>query len=203
MSRLYIMSSTEKKDTRESILQATYDLVTAGGDPTVSMGAVADRAGISRQAVYLHFDSRTELLLELVRWVDRSLGLGELLGEARREADPVERAVAIARVSARYESEIKDIALAIDIARHSDDAAAAAWDDRMSGRRRDWEEVFADIDAAGRLADRWTPRRAAQAYWSVTSPSSYRDLIDDCEWSEEDYEAWIVTLLKEVFLVDE
>ncbi len=189
--------------TRERILAAAHALLVETGDPTTSMAAIGKRAGVSRQAVYLHFESRTELLLALVRWIDESRGLGERLREAGAVADPAARAESIARASARYEAEIREAALALEVARHGDAAAAAAWEDRMSGRRRHWTGVFRELAAAGRLRQEWTPERAGEAYWSLTLPGVYRALVEGCGWSEAAYEEWAVELLRRLFVVPE
>jgi AcrR family transcriptional regulator len=190
------MSST----THSRILEAAYGLLVETGDPTVSMSRIAEEAGVSRQAVYLHFESRTALLLELVRWVDEGSGLGDRMRAAEAEPDPLDRARAVARESARYEAEIRDIARALDAARYRDDAAAAAWDDRMTQRRAHLTRIFGQVAEAGGLRGRWTPSRAAEAFWAMTTPGAYRALVDECRWEQTEYEDWVVELLERVFL---
>ena len=56
--------------TRERILTATRRLL-EGGRVNVGLEDVAKRAGVSRQAVYLIFGSRAQLLLALVDAMDR------------------------------------------------------------------------------------------------------------------------------------
>ena len=186
--------------THDGILEAAYGLLVETGDPTVSMGRIAAEAGVSRQAVYLHFESRTSLLLELVRWVDERRGLGARMRAAEGEADPVARAKAVARESARYEAEIRDIARALDVARYQDEAAATAWEDRMSARRAHWTRLFGVVAESGALREEWTPARAAEAFWAATTPGAYRALVDECGWGPGEYEAWVVELLDRVFL---
>ena len=57
----------------------------------VSVGRVAAEAGVSRQAVYLHFGSKANLLLALVAWMDEAGRLPSLIAKALSESDPVER----------------------------------------------------------------------------------------------------------------
>jgi AcrR family transcriptional regulator len=49
-------------DRRDALLDAAVDLVVSGDADTVSMEAVAERAGVSRPLVYKHFANRGELL---------------------------------------------------------------------------------------------------------------------------------------------
>ena len=51
---------------------------------------IAKAAGISRQAVYLHFTSRAELLVATVRFVDQVHGLDERLAGLRQATGGVE-----------------------------------------------------------------------------------------------------------------
>jgi AcrR family transcriptional regulator len=62
--------SSPNPDTRKRILQATADLLTEGGGAGVRMSDIAKRAGISRQAVYLHFANRADLLIAATFYVD-------------------------------------------------------------------------------------------------------------------------------------
>jgi AcrR family transcriptional regulator len=51
-----------RADRRDALLDAAVDLVVSGDVDTVSMEAVAERAGVSRPLVYKHFANRGELL---------------------------------------------------------------------------------------------------------------------------------------------
>ena len=63
--------------TRRRILQAAWELLEQRG-AGVRLVDVADRAGVSRQAVYLHFGDRSGLLVALVDFIDVSLGAVQL-----------------------------------------------------------------------------------------------------------------------------
>src|SRR5262249_37601845 len=84
-------------DTRARILAATWRLMEQRHGQGVRMEDVARAACVSRQAVYLHFASRAELLVATVRYVDETLRLSERLEEvcsAPRGADALEAYVA-------------------------------------------------------------------------------------------------------------
>jgi AcrR family transcriptional regulator len=124
---LYTMSSTE---TRERILSAARGLL-EDGQLDAGLERVAKAAGVSRQAIYLHFGSRPALLLALVEFVDRSEGLSELSAQVRVAPTGVEALDRLVRMNATYEPRIRAVALAHDIARRSDPDLEAAWQDRM------------------------------------------------------------------------
>ncbi|MBL4878008.1 MAG: helix-turn-helix transcriptional regulator, partial [Hyphomonas sp.] len=54
--------SSENLETREKIMRATWKLLEESGGSGVRMSDIAKAAGISRQAVYLHFPTRADLL---------------------------------------------------------------------------------------------------------------------------------------------
>ena len=62
--------SSKNMQTRSKILQATLELLEAGEGGEIRMGDIAKRAGISRQALYLHFATRAELLVETTFYLD-------------------------------------------------------------------------------------------------------------------------------------
>ena len=56
----------------------------------VRLSDIAQAAGISRQAVYLHFSSRAELLVATVRYVDQVHDLDERLSGLRQASGGLE-----------------------------------------------------------------------------------------------------------------
>ena len=73
---------SETVDTRERILRATWRLLEERRGQNVRLEDVARAASVSRQAVYLHFGSRTTLFVETARYADESLKLMERIREA-------------------------------------------------------------------------------------------------------------------------
>ncbi len=191
--------SRKGERTRETILDAALALFREHGPGRVSVGDVAERAGLTRQAVYLHFPNRTVMMLALIDHVGRQFGAPELFrcatsGSARDELD--ERL----RAAARYAPRIHDVATALDLARHSDDSARAAWDDRMELRRRGLRGIVRRLKAAGALREGWSVARVTDALWTVTAPRTYADLVVERRWPLEDYERFLVSTAR-AFLV--
>ena len=76
--------SSQDIETRTRILQASVRLLEAQRGQSVRMGDIAREAGISRQAVYLHFASRAELLEATTQYLDERLGLEKTAGPVTR-----------------------------------------------------------------------------------------------------------------------
>ena len=60
-----------KDDRRLALLETAADVVEKQGWPALSMISVAERAGVSRQLVYQHFESLDELMTETITHIFR------------------------------------------------------------------------------------------------------------------------------------
>src|SRR5215217_522645 len=118
----------------------------------VRMRDVAEAAGISRQAVYPHFSSRAELMVATARYGDEVRGLDERLRRYRAATSGVERLEAFVEFWGNYIPEIYGIARALLAARETDEAVAAAWDDRMGVVHAACRNTAEPIRHAGRTA---------------------------------------------------
>ena len=76
--------------TRADILDVAWKLFAKKGS-AVSMSEIADAAGLTRQAVYVHFRSRGGLLVALVRRADERADIYARFREALATDDPRER----------------------------------------------------------------------------------------------------------------
>src|SRR5262245_3704568 len=75
-------------DTRERILAATWKLMEKSRDLQVRIADIAAAAGVSRQAVYLHFGNRANLLLAAVQYRDRISPVQTIARAAEEDAVP-------------------------------------------------------------------------------------------------------------------
>lgn len=181
-------------DTRTRILEAAREIVEQEG-ASAGMGRIADRAGVSRRAIYLHFESRGDLLLSLVEHVDET---GNLSGRATRITQAADGLTALdefVSLNAAYNPEIHLVARALERARDTDEAAASAWEDRMAGRRALCRWISRRLSSEGLLAHGVSVGTAADLIWSLTSIPLWRDLVVASGWSARRYERWVRHLL--------
>lgn len=73
------IDTMSRNDSRPQILDAALALIARRGEADVTMAEIAKAARVSRQAVYLNFADRGDLLLALVRYVDEKRSLVEEL----------------------------------------------------------------------------------------------------------------------------
>jgi AcrR family transcriptional regulator len=179
--------SRNETDTRTRILKATWQLMEQRLGKTISMSDVAKAAGISRQAVYLHFDSRTELMIATSNYVDDIKGLNERLGQLKEASNGTELLEASIDVWGNYIPEIIGIAKALLATRDTDEAMAAAWNNNMSCLRDLCRETIAALESEGVLAPEWSPEQATDMFWTMISIHNWEQLTAECGWSNTQY----------------
>lgn len=75
--------SSDGATTRTRILEATRDLLDSTPGTAARMSDIASRAGLSRQALYLHFPNRTELFIATTRHQDAQFDIDRHLASSR------------------------------------------------------------------------------------------------------------------------
>lgn len=188
-----------REETRRRILEATRSVIEIEG-ASAPVERVAEAAGVSRRAVYLHFASRTELLLALVAHVDETGELPERAARVWAAGSGVAALAEFVRLNARYNAEIAGVARALDESRRSDAAARAAWDDRMSGRRRACRRLVRWLERDGVLDEVWSVPSAADLVWALTNVPCWRDLVVERGWSNQRFERSVTRALRRALL---
>mgnify|MGYP003877304651 CR=1 FL=1 len=105
--------SSELSTTAARIVAAARALLEAPEPAGLRMSDIAAAAGVSRQAVYLHFRSRAELLIAVTHAIDRDLGLDARLAESRAATTGEERLSAWVRFWGDYLPDISTASAAL------------------------------------------------------------------------------------------
>ena len=168
----------------------------------VRMGDVAKGAGVSRQAVYDHFGSRAELMMATVRYGDNVLGLGERLRRYRAAVGGVDRLEAYVEFWGNYIPEVYGIARALLAERETDQAVAAAWDDRMRAVYDACRDTIERLRRDGTLVPGWATDEAADLLWTMLSIRNWESLTRERGWSVDQYVDRMQDLTKRVFVQD-
>ncbi len=151
------------------------------------MSDVAEAADVSRQAVYLHFASRAELMVATARYGDEVRGLDERLRRYRAAESGVDRLEAYVEFWGNYIPEVYGIARALLAARETDEAARAAWDDRMGAVRASCRDTVEALHRDGMLAPEWSREEATDLLWAMLSIRNWEHLTIECGWSPSQY----------------
>jgi len=199
MYELLDAMSIKNKNTRTRILQATLDLLLAQDGTGTRMSDVAKRAGVSRQAVYLHFDNRADLLIATTHYMDDILGSEARLGPSRAAQSGIERLDAFVLAWGSYIPEIYGAAKAMITMSSTDSAAADAWGKRMQDMREGCEAAIVALDSDGTLATCFTADEATDVLWALLSVSSWEHGTITCGWSQEKYIRMTTTVARRLF----
>ncbi|MDY6943275.1 MAG: TetR/AcrR family transcriptional regulator [Pseudomonadota bacterium] len=192
--------SSEAVETRKRILDATIRILEARGGRGVRMGDIAKAADISRQAVYLHFASRAELLVAATRYLDKALELDRRLAPSRAARSGNERLARYIDFWGHYIPEIYGVAKALMLAQDTDDAAATAWNERMQAMRAGCQAAIEALDGDGQLAGEWTVQSATDALWTLLLVPNWENLTRQCGWSTRQYVDRMTILARRNFI---
>ena len=147
--------SSRSERTRAKILESAQRLLVERGYHGVGLEEIARGAGVSRQAIYLHFKSKSDLLVAMAQHGDESVGIPEILRPVREAKTALEALDEAVAAYAAIQPRIYDIASVTYAARRSDPAAEAVWQDRMASRRGNNRQDMERLQREGLLADGW------------------------------------------------
>lgn len=192
--------NARSRRTGTAILDATRKLIETEGFETLTMAAVAQRAGVSRRAVYLHFTSRAELLSALLRHLGEAEELGESLEQVWAAPDAVSAVDEWAHHLARAHPRILPIARAVEQVRRTDADAAELREAIMERWRMGCRRLAGWLEDEGRLAPPWTVDSAADMMWALMSWDVLEGLTIERDWSQERYGDAMALLLRSTFV---
>lgn len=202
MSRIDHPQNRRSHDTRAAILDATWRLLERRGAADTTMVAVAEEAGVSRRAMYLHFASRGELFLALREAVDERLDLESSVRPMSEAADAASSLDAWARHVVAYHSRIASIMRAVDRIRHDDPDAEALWSQARGRWYEACEWLATRLADEGRLAPPWTVPTAADLLRALMSVELITELGTERGWGEERLTERLQIVARRALLID-
>ena len=179
--------SRAENPTRDRILSATLQLLENGGANAIRMSDIAKASKISRQALYLHFPNRAELLIATTRHLDQVHDIPNQLAGTRTAATGRKRLAAWVDVWGNYIPTIYGVAKALLAMRDTDAEASAAWDDRMAAMREGCAAAVAALKRDGDLVAGISEVEATDLLWTLLSVRNWEHLRRDCGWSHARY----------------
>lgn len=175
--------ATGATDTRGRLVRAGL-AVLERGEP-FSLGEIAREAGVSRQALYLHFDNRVAFAVAVAQFVDETFGLDEALGPTRAATTGPALLRAHARFVAKYNERIQKVVRMADALRQTDGEMAVPWNDRLAQRRAGGRTLAQKLAEWGVLSDAWTVETAGDWVCALSSVKLWEELVLDLGWSRE------------------
>ncbi|MEL6966239.1 MAG: TetR/AcrR family transcriptional regulator [Pseudomonadota bacterium] len=183
--------SRDPNPTREKILRTTWSLLEEKGAEAVRMADIAKAAKVSRQAVYLHFPTRADLLIATARFLDETFNVEDRLAPSRTATQGADRLDAWVEGWGNYIPKIAGVAAALIAMADKDPAAAAAWKDRMDAVRQGCAAAIEALVKDDQLVDTLKPSQATDLLFAIQSVPIWQNLREERGWSQEDYIAHI------------
>lgn len=155
------------------------------------MSDIAKASGISRQAVYLHFPSRSELLIAAARYIDETENIDLRLAKSRNSERGVDRLEAFIEAWANYIPSVYGVAKALMVMKEHDVEAKAAWDDRMRALRHGCQAAVNGLAKDRMLQSGMTKKEAVDLLMVVISIRNWEELTKEYGWSQKRYMSFI------------
>jgi AcrR family transcriptional regulator len=195
-----IATNARGRRTRTALLAAARAILEERGFPDLTMAAVAERANVTRRAVYLHFASRAHLIGALFDYVAEVENLGPFLQQVRSAPDGPSALDAWARHEATYHVRILGVARALEHVGRAD-PEAATWRQRIAQHQlADCRLLAERLAQERRLPPGWTVESVTQMLWALSSTEPLERLLVDCGWSPQQYAERFSKLLRATFV---
>lgn len=189
-------------DTRSRILEAAWKLLEDGAGSEVRMSDIAKKTGISRQAVYLHFPKRADLLIAVTRYIDEANEIDARLAASRSAATGVERLDAYIEAWSNYIPEIYGVGKALMAMQETDSEARMAWEGRMLAVREGCEAAVNALARDRALTSEIDEEKATDLLWTLLSVRNWEQLTLECGWSQDDYVDELKRTARKALLAD-
>lgn len=192
--------STDTLPTRDRILNACRTLLESELGTDTRMSDIAKAAGVSRQAVYLHFKNRADLLIAVTRFIDDVEDVDARLAASRSASGGLDRLEAFIDAWCGYIPVIYPVARALMRMAPTDDAAAAAWSDRMTAMRQGCQAALYALARDRVLRTDLNAEGCTDLLWTLLSVRNWEHLTQHCGWSHDQYLSEIKRIARLSFL---
>jgi AcrR family transcriptional regulator len=186
------VSSVGRPQTRTQILEAARAMFEELGYYGAGLGAVAKKAGVSRQAIYLHFQSKADLLTALhmhifatdvVPVLERHPITDETTG-----LDVLDATIAVdAEVAAR----VWRVHEALTMARRQHPEVEETLRPRENERYDDLLSLGRRLERDGALPPDVPVGLFADMLWGLLNIGTYKNLVIERSWSLDQYRRWV------------
>ncbi|GJL98201.1 MAG: hypothetical protein DHS20C06_20180 [Hyphobacterium sp.] len=179
--------SRKNTNTRLTILETTWKLLESQTGEIVRMSDIARAVGISRQALYLHFPARADLLIATARHLDEVFKIDDRFAASQSATSGLQRLDFFIEAWGNYIPEIHGVARAFMAMETTDEAASLAWSDRKQAVRHGCAAAIRALKADNCLDPAISPVRATDLLWTMLSVPNWESLRLTCGWAQKTY----------------
>jgi AcrR family transcriptional regulator len=186
------VSSVGRPQTRTLILEAARGMFEEHGYYGAGLGAVAKKAGVSRQAIYLHFQSKAELLTALHLHIFATDVAPVLerhpITDETTGLDVLDATIA---VDAEVAAKVWRIHEALTMARRQHPEVEATLRPRENERYDDLLDLGRRLERDGALPPQIPVGTFADMLWGLLNIGTYKNLVIERSWSLDQYRRWV------------
>lgn len=177
------MPRTYRKSTRARTHEATRRRILAAAAASINAGEfgvreIADRAGVTVQTIYAHFNSKAGLITSVVQDASATHGLVEGMARVSRQETPQGRLDAMVRATFDFWHRAWWLISFMLTARRQDEEFAAQVRHLDATRLADLLEICEELEKAGELRSSLKPKTAAALVFTFTTPYIYEELVE-------------------------
>jgi AcrR family transcriptional regulator len=195
-------TNARSRRTRAALLAAARAILQEEGFEALTMTAVAQRAGVTRRAVYMHFPTRAELVGALFDHVADVEGLADSLRAVWEAPDAVSALDRWAAHLARYHPRVLAVDRALERVWRDDPDAAAHRRRVVAEKLANCRRLARRLDEEGRLARAWSTDAASDMLFALISSDMIEALIVDRRWSRRRLAENLALLFRSTFVAD-
>lgn len=193
-------SNARSRRTREALLAAMREILLAEGFDGLTMGAIAERAGVTRRSAYLHFSSRAHAVDQLFAYVADAEGLQKSVARVWSAPNSTEALRRWAEHYADYHLRVLPVDRAVARVERRDSDAAAHRAKVRGAKLTNCRRLTEWLADEHRLAPTWTVEKAAELLSALTNSDFIESLVVDGGWSPADLAESFAQLLIRTFV---
>jgi AcrR family transcriptional regulator len=197
------LENAQYRQTHRRLLAATRELLEEQGFDALTMEKVAASAGVTRRAVYLHFESRCDLVAELFEYVAEAEGLDASISPVWEAPDGPAALDAWAFHLADYHPRILAVSRAMHGIWRSDPGMAPHRKRIRTAKLEVCRRLAKRLHDDGVLAGGWTVTAAADMLDALATNDVIEALTVERGWSQKELAAGLARLFRSTFLAAE
>jgi len=187
------------EETRRRIIDVALEMAAEIG-PSLRLADVASRAGVSRQAIYLHFGSRSGLLLALLPRMQERLGLEQLYQGVVEAPSGVEALPLMVGFFGALDRGLDEAGWVLEEAQYLDEAFGKDWRGRTAALRGLVRDLMIRLSAEKVLREVWDIEGATDLFSSLTSFGAWREFNRESAQVSARWEETITDLVKRALI---
>jgi AcrR family transcriptional regulator len=193
-------ANARSRRTRAALMAAARQILEEHGFDALTMSALARQAGVTRRAVYLHFESRADVVDALFSYIAESEGLHDSVNQVWAAPDSVAALDEWARHFTRYHSKVLPVDRAVHRVHRNDADAAQHRRKVLAAKSANCRRIAEWLKRDGRLAEPWTVGTASDMLMALTTSDVLETLITDRRWSKQRFTEHYAALLRHTFV---